>query len=300
MPSIGAYITKLQLWLAKPILRFAGIEAARAAQDQFGRLTAKLLETRVTYECVPFDEFTACYAVPHDCERAEDRVILYLHGGGYTAGTLDYAKGFGGLLSANTRLTTFCVAYRLAPEHRFPAALDDAMAAYRFLLESGYAPEQIAFAGESAGGGLAFCLALRCKTEGVPLPKCIVGISPWADLTMSGASYHNNVWRDPSLVRESLAYDVIAYAAGHESQPYVSPVFGEFAGMPDSLLFVGGDEILLDDVRTLHKRLLSFGCKSELVIEQGLWHVYPLYGMPEGRRAVERMAAFIRGRLGLN
>ncbi len=300
MPGIGASIIKLQLWLTKPLARFAGIEAARAAQDQLGRITTKLLRAKVAYECVPFDEFTACFAVPCECEHAEDRVILYLHGGGYTAGSLDYAKGFGGLLAAGTRLTTFCAAYRLAPEHRFPAALDDAMRSYQYLLERGYRPEQIALAGESAGGGLAFCLALRCKAEGVPLPACIVGISPWADLTMSGPAYNNNVWKDPSLVRESLAYNVIAYAAGHEDEPYVSPVFGDLAGLPNALLFAGGSEILLDDARTLHKRLLAYGCKSQLVIERGLWHAYPLYGTRESRNAREHMSAFIRGELGLD
>ncbi len=300
MPSLGALLLKLQLRLAKPILRFTGIEADRAAQDNLGRMTARLLESRVTYEPALFDDFTACFAVPNECEAPGDRAVFYLHGGGYTAGSLDYAKGFGGLLAARTRVKTLCVAYRLAPEHRFPAALDDAMRAYRYLLESGYAGERIAFAGESAGGGLAFCLALRCRDEGVPLPACIVGISPWTDLTLSGASCRNNVLRDPTLIRESLAYYALAYAAGHETEPYVSPLFGELTGLPDSLLFAGSDEILLDDARRLYQRLVLQGCRSELTIARGMWHVYPLYGTPEGQKAVASTAAYIRGKLGLS
>lgn len=299
MPSLGAQFLKLQLRLAKPIVRFTSIEAARGAQDQLGRITARMLKAKVVFEPVAFDNFQSCFAVSTACVTPCDRAVLYLHGGGYTAGSLDYAKGFGGLLASHTRLSVFCVAYRLAPEHKFPAALDDAMAAYRYLLQQGFAPEHIAFAGESAGGGLEYCLALRCKDEGVPLPKCIVGISPWTDLTFSGPSYYNNVLRDPTLIRESLAYYVLAYAAGHEDESYVSPVFGDLSGMPKSLLFAGSDEILLDDARTLYQKLRAGGSAAELVVEKGMWHVYPLYGTIEGKRAVRKMSAFIRKELGL-
>lgn len=300
MPSIGSIILRLQLRLAKPIVRFTSIETARAAQDKLGEITASLLKTRASLAYIdePFDEFEACFAVPSACERPDELAILYLHGGGYTAGSLNYAKGFGGLLADRTRYRTLCVGYRLAPESKFPAALDDAMTAYRRLLESGYAPEHIAFVGESAGGGLCYCLALKCKDEGVPLPRCIVGMSPWTDLTLSGASYRNNVMRDPTLIRESLAYYVLAYAAGHEDEPYVSPVLGDLTGLPPSLLFAGADEILLDDARTLHARLQEAGCRSELIVENGMWHVYPLYSTRESRRALETMTAFVRDALG--
>ena len=299
MLSLSAQLLKSQLRLAKPLARFTTIEATRLAQDQLGRITSQLLKTKVTYEEVPFDNFQACFAVSHECIAPCDRVVLYLHGGGYTAGMLDYAKGFGGLLAAETRLSVFCVAYRLAPEHKFPAALDDALEAYRYLLDQGFQPENIAFAGESAGGGLEYCLLLRCRDEGLPLPKCVVAISPWADLTFSGASYSNNVFRDPSLIPESLAYYVLEYAAGHEGEAYVSPVFGDMTGMPSSLIFVGSDEILFDDAKSLAKKLSACGANVELVIGSGLWHVYPLYGTPESKRAVAQMSGFILAELGL-
>lgn len=299
MPSIGALLLKLELRLTKPILRFTGIEAARSAQDQLGRITARLLQSRVGFEPVDFEHFSACFAVSNACESACDRAVLYLHGGGYTAGGLDYAKGFGALLAAQTRLKVLCAAYRLAPEHPYPAALDDAFAAYEYLRREGYAPERIAFAGESAGGGLCLALALKLRDEGLPLPGCIVGISPWTDLTLSGASYRNNIFRDPSLIRESLAYYVLAYAAGHEYEPYVSPVFGDYEGFPSCLLFAGSDEILLSDAKTVHQRLLRAGAASELHVEKGMWHVYPLYGAPESKRALEKMSRFIRAKLGL-
>jgi acetyl esterase/lipase len=289
----------MQLRLTKPIARFATIEDARKAQDQLGRLTAELLKTKVSFEPVEFDRFTACIAASNACEEPCDRVILYLHGGGYTAGGLDYAKGFGALLAAQTKISALCVAYRLAPEHKFPAAQDDAMDAYQYLLDSGFMPEKIAIAGESAGGGLALSLALRLRDEGKPLPACIVAISPWADLTLSGSSYNNNVRLDPTLIRESLAYYVIAYAAGHEDEAYVSPVLGDFTGFPPTLLFAGSDEILLSDAKTVYKRLKKANVESKLVVEEGMWHVYPLYGTPEGKKAVEEMSLFLRTRLGL-
>ena len=299
MPSLSANLLKLELRLAKPLVRFTGIEQARAAQDQLGRITTRLLKDKVSFEPISFPDFTACFAVSNDCEGSCDRAILYLHGGAYTAGGLDYAKGFGALLAAETRLNVFCVAYRLAPEYKYPAALNDAFAAYRYLLERGYQPDRITLAGESAGGGLALALALKIRDEQMSLPAGIACISPWTDLTFSGASYRNNVYRDPSLIRESLAYSVIAYAAGHEYEPYASPVFGDYTGFPPCLFFAGSDEILLSDAKTVHYQMQRAGVPSELIIADGMWHVYPLYGTPEGRRALVRMSDFLRTRLGL-
>ena len=298
--SIGARLLKAQLRLAKPFARFSGIDAARKAQDQLGRVTAAILNSKVSFDPVIFDRFTACFAVSNACVTPCDRAILYLHGGGYTAGGLDYAMGFGALLAAQTRLNVFCVAYRLAPEHKFPAAQDDAMDAYQYLLDAGYLPEHIAIAGESAGGGLALSLTLRLRDEQKPLPACVVAISPWADLTLSGSSYNNNVQRDPTLIRESLAYYAIAYAAGHETEAYVSPVFSDYSGFPPCMLFAGGDEILLSDAKTVRKLLKKAGVESTLVVENGMWHVYPLYGTPEGKRALEQMSLFIRNKLALD
>ena len=297
--TLGTRLLRMQLRLTKPIARFATIDDARKAQDQLGRMTAEILKTKVNYEEVQFEHFPACFAISNVCEAPCDRAVLYLHGGGYTAGGLDYAKGFGGLLAAQTRVSVFCVAYRLAPEHKFPAAQDDAMEAYQYLLDSGYQPENIAVVGESAGGGLALSLVLRLRDEGKPLPACVVGISPWADLTLSGSSYNNNVRLDPTLIRESLAYYVIAYAAGHEDEAYVSPVLGDYTGFPPTLLFAGSDEILLSDAKGVYRHLKKANVESKLVVEEGMWHVYPFYGTPEGKRALEEMSAFIRSRVGL-
>ena len=299
MPSISSIMMKLQLHLMKPFARFSGIEASRLAQDELGRIGAHVLSSRIAYRNVPFENFETAFAVPTACEDEKAAAILYLHGGGYVAGSLDYAKAFGGILAAETNVPALCVAYRLAPENKFPAALEDAFAAYEYLLHSGYAPDNIALAGESAGGGLVYCLLLYLKEKGLPLPACALGISPWVDLTLSGKSYEHNVSRDPSLIRESLAYYVLVYAAGHEDEPLVSPLRGDVTGFPPSLLFAGGDEILLDDVKSMHEKLLSSGCRSDLTVEPGLWHVYPLYGTAEGKRAIRRMVEFLLSELKL-
>ena len=297
--TFGTRLLKMQLRLAKPYARFSEIEVARKAQDQIGRITAAILKTKVSFEQVEFSNFSACFSVSNDCVSSGEYVILYLHGGGYTAGGLDYAKGFGALLAAQSRLAVFCVAYRLAPEHKFPAAQDDALESYLFLLEKGYAPEHIAIVGESAGGGLSLSLALRLRDNGISLPACIVCISPWTDLTLSGSSYSNSVNLDPTLSRESLACFAAAYADGHQGESYVSPAYGDFSGFPPCLIFVGGDEILLSDAKTVKKKLAKAGVQTTLVIEEGMWHVYPLYGTPEGKKALEYMSRFLRANLGL-
>lgn len=296
MPSLAARLMRIQLFLTKPIVRFAGIPASRVAQDQLGRLTVRALKEQVAYEDVEFDNFTASFVQPRGGKAPDAGVILYLHGGGYTAGWLDYCRAFGSILAIATGLRTFCVAYRLAPEDRYPAALDDAVAAYDRLLQDGYAG-RIVVVGESAGGGLSFCLGQRLLLENKPMPAGVVAISPWADLTLAGGSYQNNVRRDPSLCRESLAYYALMYAAGRETEPLVSPVFGDLSGFPPVLMTAGSEEILLDDARTLHAHLEAAGVPAELIVEKGLWHVYPLYGLPESRRAVKRIAEFIWERL---
>jgi len=297
--TLATRLLKAQLHLVKPLERFTDFNTMRIAQDQLGRVSAAILGAKVSFKPVEFDDFSACFAVSNACDAACERAILYLHGGGYTAGGLDYAKGFGALLATQTRLNVFCVAYRLAPEHPFPAALDDAVTAYRYMLDQGYAPDRIAVAGESAGGGLSFSLVMRLRDEGLPLPACVVAISPWADLTLSGASYQNNALRDPSLLKEVLEHCADAYAPGRECEPYVSPVFGDVSGFPPCLLVAGGDEILLSDSVTLQRKLTQAHVRSTIVIEEGMWHVYPLYGTPESKKALEEMSLFIRMELNL-
>ena len=283
-----------QLRLLKPIITHSGLDACRAAQDKLGELGARAAASKTTIEPVPFSDFEAAAVVPSDCAES-DRVILYLHGGGYTAGSLSYALGFGSVLAVHCGLPVLCPAYRLAPEHPFPAALEDAARAYECLLSAGLSPENISFVGESAGGGLLFALCLWLKDRGLPLPGRLAALSPWVDLTFSGHSYAENARRDPSLSEESLRYYACAYALDDVRNPLVSPVFGDLEGLPPSQIFAGGDELLRDDAVMLHGQLLAAGCVSSLHIEPGLWHAYVLFGVPEARAALQQIRGFLLG-----
>lgn len=290
MPDILSVWLREQFRLAKPLLKSLSIQADRAAQDKLGELKARSFGGRVTYTPVSLSHCEAEWAMSK--QPAEGTAILYLHGGGYTAGSLAYARGFGGVLAEKTGRATLCVAYRLAPEDPYPAALDDAREAYLRLLSEGYAPEKLLVIGESAGGGLLLCLCHDLRARGVPLPAALVPISPWTDLTLSGKSYDNNEHRDPSLYKEKLAYSAMLYAAGSLNDPLVSPLFGDFTGFPPMLVFAGSEELLLDDSVQLAERCRAVGVDCELVVEQGMWHVYVLFGVAEARAAVARIVSF--------
>lgn len=292
MPRLLSVIMRAQIRLVKPILKKFSIQTARAFQDNLGDMEAKSMAAKVNFEPVEFDRFEACFVSPKGKEQ-DCHVILYLHGGGYVAGNIAYARGFASMLAMETNRFVLAVAYRLAPENPFPAAVEDALCAYQHLLESGYKAENISFVGESAGGGLIFALCLKLKEAGLPLPDSLVGLSPWTDLTFSGESYKTNNKKDPTLSEQILRSHAQAYAAGQEENPLVSPVFGELSGMPRSLICVGSCELLLDDAKMLAERLKEAGSPCELIVEDGMWHVYVLFKIPEAIEALKKIAAFL-------
>lgn len=206
-------------------------------------------------------------------------VILYLHGGGYTCGSLEYAKGFASTLATECGVRVFCAAYRLAPEHPYPAALEDALESYEYLLKKGYPARQILLCGESAGGGLIYALCLKLKELGRPLPCGLVGISPWTDLTSSGASFETNRDVDPSMTRELLTFYAGCYTQTPED-PLCSPLFGDLHGLPPSLLFVGGDEVMLDDTGC-SMRSAAVRLPQQNAHRPERWHAYVLYCLNE-------------------
>ena len=190
------------------------------------------------------------------------------------------------------RSPVLCVAYRLAPEHPFPAALDDAMRAYNYLLTLGYKPEDVAFCGESAGGGLCFSLAVKLKEIGKCQPGCIVAISPWTDLTLSGASHITNAENDPSLTTARLREQADMYSADC-TDPHVSPLFADLSGLAPSKIYVGSDEILLDDSVNMYNKLIEYGCSSSLTIREDMWHAYMLFGVKEAEADLKEACGFI-------
>ena len=288
--ALPAKFIRKQLKRFHPVMSALSLETIRRWQDVAGDLMAAMHRREVVFQNHTFPDFEGCWSIPRDERRSG--VILYLHGGGYTCGDLEYAKGFGSTLSAHCGIRVFCAAYRLAPEHPFPAALDDTLTAYQYLLSKGYRPEQIALYGESAGGGLCYALCLRLKELGQPLPGCVIGISPWTDMTASGRSYKTNQKTDPSITMELLHFFAACYTVDRKD-PLVSPLFGDLTGMPPSLLFAGGDEIMLDDTVQIHEKLLASGCQSELHIAPERWHGYVLYDLQENAEDMDTIGAFL-------
>ena len=287
--ELSAKLVRAQLHFFKPFVANCSLETTRKGQDKLGELMSALHRREVYMKDHDFGPFQGAWVMPKDERRSG--VVLYLHGGGYTCGSLEYAKGFAATLASQCGVRVFCAAYRLAPENPYPAAVDDALEAYRYLLKKGYAPRQILLCGESDGGGLIYALCLRLRQESMPLPCGLIGISPWVDLTGSGQSYETNRDNDPSLTQELLEFYAKCYTAD-PTDPLCSPLFGDLAGFPPSLLFAGGDEILLDDARALQKKLVSCGCKSTLRVAPERWHAYVLYCLNENME--DDMAAIDR------
>ncbi len=287
MASIASSLVRGQITLLNPLLQLLDTEKTRKLQEALGRLHQRVLKNKVSFIDVP--KISASWAKPDD--SISDTCILYLHGGSYIAGGEDYSKGFGGILASELVSNVLCLNYRLAPENPFPAALEDALEAYKYALKIFPAPK-IAVIGESAGGGLSFSLLLKIKELGLAMPSCVITISPWCDLTMEYAT-ENDCKKDPVLSCEGLLYSAKLYAGDIElDNPFVSPLYGDLSSMPDSLIFVGTDEVLVHDSIRMYDKLTQHGNKSKLHVEEDLWHVYVLYGLPESRRAIDKMHEF--------
>lgn len=276
--ALSAKYVRSRLTMLRSVMKNFSLESSRKGQRMLGELMEFKHRKMVIIKDHPFEKFAAAWVIPKD-ERRQG-VILYLHGGGYACGDLEYAKGYGSTLAVRCGIRVFSSAYRLAPESPFPAALEDALESYRYLLKKGYDPRQIALCGESAGGGLIYALCLKLKEENLPLPGGLIAMSPWTDLTSSGQSYETNRDVDPNMTVEQLQFYTRCYTTDPKN-PLASPIFGNLEGLPPSLIFVGGDEIMLSDAADMHKNLLAAGCKSKLVVAPERWHVYVLYELAE-------------------
>lgn len=293
MPISAKTVLK-QLSLIKPILNVRSLKMTRKGQDKIGELMESRYREHIVIKGHEFTNFRGAWMIPTD-ERRQG-VILYLHGGGYTCGGLDYAKGFGSMLAARTGTRVFCAAYRLAPENPFPAALDDAQEAYNYLISKGYAPEHITLCGESAGGGLCYALCLRIRDKGEKLPCGVIAISPWTDLSLSGSSYEYNSATDPTLTKELLSFYADCYTTDKTS-PLASPLLADLKGMPPSLIFAAQNEIVLSDAADMHSKLLSFGCVSKLIVKPERWHAYLLYGLKEDNKDFTEINRFLNSEM---
>lgn len=288
--AVPAKFIKKQLAFFKPFADGCSIGTCRIAQQKMGELAAFGKKAEVTYTDVNFEHFSAGWI--HPKELNSEGVILFLHGGGYVAGDLRYAKGFGTMLAVKNHTKVFCPAYRLAPENPFPAAVKDALCAYKYLLKSGYEGRQIVLCGESAGGGLIYSLVFELQRLSLPLPGGMIAISPWVDLTMTAGTYESNRDADPSMSRERLIHYAKQYTDDVKN-PLASPLFGKMENMPPSLIFAGNDEVMRDDAVSLHQKLMSRGNRSKLIIAPGMWHVYILFGLKEREQDETEIQQFI-------
>ena len=222
-------------------------------------------------------------------------VILYLHGGAYALGSINVHREFIARLALATKMRCLAINYRLAPEHPFPAALEDATAAYHWLLTQGIDPSQIIIAGDSAGGGLTLGTMLTLRDAGEQLPAGAVCISPWTDLALTGASIQNKAKVDPILDPDSLQMYARYYAGENElTYPLISPLYANLEGLPPLLIQVGADEILLDDAIRFTQKARDAGVDVTLEIWDEMFHVFQLIPfLPETKKAVGSIAEFV-------
>jgi acetyl esterase/lipase len=270
----------------------------RETNDHWGDVTAEPrgVDYRETETDVPF-----LWASPKGCSA--DRVLLCFHGGGFVSGSIYTHRKLYAHLAKTAGVRALIAHYRLTPENVFPAQLDDAVEAYRFLLGQNIAPEHIALAGDSSGGGLCVTMMLRSRELGLPLPAAALLISPWVDMEVNGASYQTNrntdVFFHAEVVRELAA----AYLgpSGDTRNPLANPLYADLGGLPPLAIQAGGDETLLDDSRRLERRVLAFGGSAFLDVFEGQQHTFQMAAgrAPEADDAIRRLAAWVRPRLGL-
>ncbi len=224
-----------------------------------------------------------------------DRVVLYFHGGAYVMGSRNTHRGLAARIARAARARVLLPDYRLAPEHPFPAAVEDATTCWRWLIAEGHAPHQMVIAGDSAGGGLTLATLLALNATGEPLPACAVGLSAWTDLEGQGPTAEPGAVDDPMLTPEGLRSSGMQYAAANLRNPLAAPLHGDLEGLPPLLLQVGTRDILLSDSTRFAEKAQAAGVDVTLEIEEGLihvWHMFP--DVPEAQRAIERIGAFIQ------
>lgn len=285
------------LWKREPVdwMAYESILKFRADVDKGAAMFGKLL-AGVEVEPIHIGDMPAEWITPAE---ADDRVILYFHGGGYVSGTCKAHRGIVAKFVHGSGIRALLIEYRLAPEHKHPAALDDAISAYEWLLEQGVPHTRIEFVGDSGGAGLALATLLALRDRGIALPIAAALLSPVTDLTCSGKSYRTNAKRCLSPDGMGLACGKHYSGELDPALPYISPLFGELHGLPPMLIYVGGHETLLDDSTRFAEKARAAGVDVTLRIGEGLFHCYPACSpmFPEAKTAMAEICDFVRSRL---
>ncbi len=256
----------------------------------FGKLPARFELSPVT-----IDNLYAEWILPP--QATKDKVILYFHGGGYVIGSCFAHRAIVSKFVKGSGIGALVFDYRLAPEHPFPAALDDSVAAYRYLLTQDIKPSNIVFIGDSAGGGLCLATLLALREQNIPLPAASVALSPWTDVKNSGESWTTNAKSDTLCWKESQIVFATYYTGDNDpGMPLISPLYGDLHGLPPLLLFAGGDELLRDDSTRFAIKAKDAGVDVTLNVGEGMFHCYPACSplFPEAKLAMDEICAFIK------
>lgn len=281
-----------------PVIRFMQSSLPLPLAQWLNRQGTALvrLPEDVSRAAVSADGVACDWLIPHGCR--EDQVLLYLHGGGFVYGQTPLHMQMVAYLARSMGLRALLVDYRLAPRHPFPAALDDCFAAYRWLLQQGISASSIALAGDSAGGNLTITTLMKLRDGGLPLPAAAACLSPVTDMSSKGSFSHGRP--DPLLSPQAVKLYNRSYLAQHDPRdPLISPVFGDWRGLPPLLIHVGEDEILRADAQRAADLARAAGVEARLEIYPRMWHVWQLFlSLPQAAQSLDDIAGFLKSHLG--
>ncbi|HLP50651.1 MAG TPA: alpha/beta hydrolase [Chitinophagales bacterium] len=297
MPYIPLFILKHFL---RRVKSRANVSNPQAARRGFERITGKWNTplSGFTYQPIEAAGIHAEWIYPEGCDKT--KVLLYFHGGGYFTGSYNTHRALVSKLAQNAGISALNINYRLAPEHPYPAAIEDCASVYQWLLAQGFSSVNICFGGDSAGGGCTIGTLTYLRDKGIPLPKCAIAISPWLDHTFAGDSFPHKDAVDPMLLASAFP-DVSKYYMGDSdaNSPYASPLFHSLAGLPPVLVQVGEDELLLSDSVRFAEKAKADGSDVMLEVYPGMFHVFNAFWrvMPKARLANKKLGEFMRKQL---
>lgn len=283
--------------LFNPPTGMLDVEKERAETEAL----AANFKTKIELTCIPVNANEVPAEWITTATAPADRVILYLHGGSYNSGSIASHRSLAANIVHAAKTRALIIGYRLAPEYRFPAAVEDAKAAYRWLLENQFSADHIIVAGDSCGGGLALSLLISLRDEERPLPAAAVCLSPWTNLACTGESWETNLTKDimidPGVLRKSAQ---LYLGESDPRTPLASPLYADLKGLPPILIQVGSEELLLSDATCFAEQAQAAGIKVTLQVWKGMQHEWHFAAniLPEGRQAIEDIGQFIEAQLG--
>jgi len=269
-------------------------QEAEKTSKLFGKLPDGIEASPIT-----IDGLLAEWILPSQAKK--DKVILYFHGGGYVMGSIQAHRSIVSKFVKGSEVGALLFDYRLAPEHPFPAAIEDSVAAYRWLLAKGVLPSNIVFAGDSAGGGLCLATLIALRDQGIPLPAAAVALSPWTDLKCTGDSHRTKNEVDPLTPKGSCTVFSKYYVGENDPcNPWISPYYGDLHGFPPMLIHVGEDEVLLDDSTRFAEKAKDAGVDVTLKVGERMFHCFPVLAplFPEAKQAMDEICTFIKTHIG--